>query len=53
MEINRGENAKQLKSKRSCNRHFDCDEADRKAKAKGYLFADHCYDDCCEDCFGQ
>lgn len=45
--------------KKSCNRHFDCDEADRIAKEKQRergLFergADHCHDDCCEDCFGQ
>jgi hypothetical protein len=39
---------------RQCNRHFDCEEADRKAKAAGrFLYADHCHDDCCEDCFGS
>ena len=40
------------KHKRSCNRHYDCDEADKKARAQGRGWADHCHDDCCEDCFG-
>ena len=35
---------------RTCNRHKDCDEADRAA---GRWNADHCHDDCCEDCFGS
>lgn len=35
---------------RTCNRHLDCDAAD--AGSPGGL-AVHCYDDCCEDCFGQ
>lgn len=44
----------QLKeAKRECNRHFDCDDADRKARARGALRADHCHDDCCEECFGN
>jgi hypothetical protein len=53
---------------RSCNRHDDCDAADAKAKArfdedrkKPYReqrenlcpYAEHCHDDCCEDCFGS
>ncbi len=38
---------------RSCNRHIDCDKADAEAKANGRYYADHCHDDCCEDCFGQ
>jgi hypothetical protein len=37
---------------RKCNCHEDCDAADAKAKAMGHLGADHCHDDCCEDCFG-
>jgi hypothetical protein len=37
----------------SCNRHDDCDEADAKAREEGRYFADHCHDDCCEDCFGS
>jgi hypothetical protein len=46
--------------KRSCNRHFDCDEAEAKALARnpgmkkidiGFNF--HCHDDECEDCFGS
>jgi hypothetical protein len=39
--------------KRTCNRHSDCNAADEKARAAGYLSADHCHDDCCEDCFGK
>lgn len=35
--------------RRTCNRHTDCDAAD--VKAGGH--ANHCHDDCCEDCFGQ
>lgn len=38
---------------RGCNRHYDCDAADAKAKAAGYFAADHCHDECCEDCFGS
>lgn len=57
---------------RSCNRHVDCDEADRMATiiylqwiAKGRPVnpvrpfyepsgrVEHCYDPCCEDCFGH
>lgn len=39
---------------RSCNRHSNCDKADQAAKDKGYKDgADHCHDDCCEDCFGS
>lgn len=41
--------------KRSCNRHDDCDSADAKAIERGskYGAAEHCHDDCCEDCFGS
>jgi len=38
---------------RSCNRHDDCDAADAAARAKGHLSAEHCHDECCEDCFGN
>lgn len=38
--------------KRTCNLHYDCDAADQAATAKN-RYADHCHDDCCEDCFGQ
>ena len=34
---------------KTCNRHLDCDAADTLAGGR----AQHCYDDCCEDCFGQ
>lgn len=37
---------------RKCNRHDDCDAANDKARAQGYLAADHCHDEDCEDCFG-
>ena len=55
-------------AKRTCNRHWDCDEADKKAKERYEEnlkkpwgereriyspFIDHCHDDCCEDCFGS
>lgn len=36
----------------SCNRHDDCELANQRAREKGRLGADHCHDDCCEDCFG-
>ncbi len=38
-----------------CNRHSDCDEADRDTKLghpERWWGADHCHDDCCEECFG-
>ena len=41
--------------KRTCNRHVDCDEAERKliAAGKSRPFINfHCHDDCCEECFG-
>lgn len=46
---------------RSCNRHNDCDAADERAVANSpkdyygrpvYTSADHCHDECCEECFG-
>lgn len=54
--------------KKSCNRHSDCDAADAKAKERfeanrklpyskhlDFLqpYAEHCHDDCCEDCLGS
>lgn len=45
----------------TCNRHSDCDAADARAWRSGprdyygrptFTRADHCHDDCCEDCFG-
>lgn len=36
----------------SCNMHDDCEQANQRAREKGRLGADHCHDDCCEDCFG-
>ena len=38
---------------RTCNKHSDCDMADEEAKADGKWRAEHCHDECCEDCFGQ
>lgn len=35
---------------RKCNRHDDCDKADRE---KGWYAGSHCHDDCCSDCFGD
>lgn len=40
-------------SLRSCNRHDDCDSADRDARERGRIAAEHCHDDCCEECFGS
>lgn len=37
----------------SCNRHADCGAADARAVENGRPRADHCHDDCCEDCFGS
>lgn len=36
---------------KKCNMHDDCDAADMRAAARG-VGTDHCWDDCCEDCFG-
>lgn len=44
---------KESAKKRSCNRHVDCDAADRAVKAKGGFAAAHCNDECCEECFGN
>lgn len=46
-----------MDSKRTCNRHFDCDEADKDWKERNpgsqWIPANfHCHDDDCEDCFG-
>ena len=37
----------------TCNRHDDCDAADARARAKGHLSAEHCHDECCDECFGN
>lgn len=42
-----------LTEPRTCNRHRDCDVADVKARESGRLYAEHCHDDCCEECFGS
>lgn len=34
-----------------CNRHDDCDAADRANPERAYVH--HCHSDYCEDCFGQ
>lgn len=41
---------------KSCNRHSDCEEAEKRyynhhGTRPWYTF--HCYSDDCEDCFGQ
>lgn len=38
---------------RTCNRHDDCDAADEKVRKMGRQYAEHCHDDCCEECFGS
>lgn len=41
-------------AQRSCNRHSDCGAADAEAKKRGQVFgAEHCHDECCEECFGN
>lgn len=55
--IGKGENAVleaggEQARKRSCNRHEDCDAADAKERGR-YGVAEHCHDDCCEECFGN
>ena len=41
---------------RTCNRHTDCDKAERewiyKNPGKHIWVNFHCHDDVCEDCFG-
>lgn len=44
---------------RSCNRHENCEEAEKKwleehpyQKKWQIPLSFHCHDDCCEDCFG-
>lgn len=39
-------------TKRSCNLHSDCDEADKEAHDFGKAQAYHCNVEDCEDCFG-
>ncbi len=38
---------------RSCNRHVDCDAAEARWRANRPWFHFHCYDECCEECFGN
>jgi hypothetical protein len=39
--------------RRSCNRHYDCDAADERARKRfGIHGAIHCHDEGCEECFG-
>ena len=48
------ENVQAGRKHNRCNRHDDCAAADAKARAsdRGWLYADHCHDEGCEDCFG-
>ncbi len=46
--------------RRSCNRHFDCDEAERLVLERhpgktrmDISFNFHCHNDECEECFGN
>jgi len=41
-----------IPSPRRCNRHVDCDEADRDTLLGHGLEADHCHEEYCEDCYG-
>lgn len=36
-----------------CNRHDNCAAADERARKAGRWSAEHCYDECCEECFGS
>lgn len=55
-----GKAVKPINSIVSCNRHSDCVAADAAIRAENkrnefgmYITrASHCYDDCCEECFG-
>lgn len=38
--------------KRSCNRHYDCDAAEAEARTCGVRVG-HCYDEGCDECFGN
>ena len=47
----------QAEQRRSCNRHSDCNEAEkewleRHPKEKHVPMSFHCHDECCEECFG-
>lgn len=37
----------------TCNRHDDCEAANVRARAAGSFAAEHCHDECCEECFGS
>jgi len=49
--------APEVKASNSCNRHVDCEMAEKVWKSKHeqqFVPANfHCHDDCCEDCFGS
>ncbi len=45
-------------TKKTCNRHDDCDDANAKylirhPEEKFVPYSFHCYDDECPDCFGN
>jgi hypothetical protein len=42
-----------LTTPRACNRHGDCDAADKRTQAATGRPAEHCHDECCEECFGS
>jgi hypothetical protein len=50
-------NEVKAETKRSCNRHDDCDKANAEwladhTKERFAPFNIHCHDENCEDCFG-
>lgn len=49
-EVNRIERDRE---ENTCNRHNDCAAADARARAAGRSSAEHCHDECCEECFGS
>lgn len=49
------ERVREARTVRSCNRHTDCDRAEREIRESGRQVGVgfHCHDECCEDCFGS
>lgn len=43
---------REIPKKRSCNFHYDCDAADAAVREMRGGVAEHCHDECCEECFG-
>lgn len=51
-KVDRETVAKHEPKPRTCNRHSDCDVADEVARSRGAIGAEHCHNECCEECFG-